>query len=287
LIATSALTIVLSGTGALGQDKVAPLKAAEGVTAISGRVVDVNGRSLAGIRIIDNATSTVSDASGRFLLAPVVTGPSVVQIDGSEAGSTDYGRYEIRGFAVAGKTTPLEFTSWLSPIDHTHDTTIASPTTSEAIIRTPAIPGLEIRVASNTVIRDAQGKVITELGITSLPPGRQPYALPATIWMPLAFTVQPGVTCLYTPSGGIAYARIFYPNVTKQLPGARVRFWRYEPDANGWRVYGVGRVTANGSQIEPDRNTIITDFDSAECDPNTRSKPAAFTPQASQLRISP
>ncbi len=276
LSTATALVALLLASGATAQSEPAALVAGHGITALSGRIVNAAGAGLARVRVVDNATSTYTDMQGRFLLAPVPVGKSVVQIDGRHmmnGNGADYGFHEIRAIAKSAETTPIGFTSWLSPIDHTHDITIASPTTQETVLRTPAIPGLEIHIAPNTVIRDAEGKIVTRIGITALPPGKQPIALPDNVAMPLAFTVQPGAACLYTPSGGISYARVVYPNLDHQLPRARLSFWRYEPDSNGWRIYGAGTVSDDGTQVVPDRNTVITDFGSAECDPATRSHP--------------
>ncbi len=253
------------------------LAATPGITALSGRVLDAGGHPLALVRVVDNATSTETDAQGRFLLAPVLVGKSVVQIDGRHVGSgkaaVDYGFYEVQATAASGKTTQLGFNSWLTPIDHSHDVTIASPTTRETVISTPAIPGLEIRLAAGVVVRDAQGQAVTRIGITPMPPDHQPFPGPKNADQRMAFTIQPGPACLYTPAGGIGYARIVYPNYHHYLPRAREGFLRYEPDEHGWRVYGAGSVSVDGSQVIPDRDTVVTDFGSAECDPQTRSHP--------------
>lgn len=274
--AAALATMLVASRAVSAQPEPAALVAGHGITALSGRIVDASGAGLARVRVVDNATSTYTDAQGRFLLAPVPVGKSVVQIDGRHVKNgtgPDYGFHEIRAVAKSAETTPVGFTSWLSPIDHAHDITVASPTTQETVLRTPAIPGLEIHIAPNTVIRDAEGKIVTRIGITALRPDKQPIALPDHVAMPLAFTVQPGAACLYTPSGGISYARVIYPNLDHQLPRARLSFWRYEPDANGWRIYGAGTVSDDGTQVVPDRNTVMTDFGSAECDPATRSRP--------------
>ena len=57
-------------------------------------------------------------------------------------------------------------------------------------------------------------------------------------------------------------AWIVYPNYYGLPPGARRDFWHYEPD-EGWYVYGQGTVTADGSQVVPDRRTRIDSFTGA------------------------
>jgi hypothetical protein len=55
-------------------------------------------------------------------------------------------------------------------------------------------------------------------------------------------------------------------------PKARANLWRYEPDGNGWASYGMGTVSADGRQIIRDAGVVITDFASAECQVETRTR---------------
>jgi hypothetical protein len=276
-LAVIASCLVLLQTSRAGaQSAAAGMTAAAGVTAISGRVDDAGGNGLPRVRVTDNSVTTYTDAAGQFLLSPVPPGQSVIQIDGRHAGgdgSTDYGFYEVRFVAASGRTSPLGFTSYLTPIDHAHDVAITSPTLGEVVVTTPMIPNLELHLAPGTVARDAEGKVVTHIGITQVPPDRQPFPGPPDPNQSLAFTIQPGAACLETAKGGVGYAWIIYPNYHHQLPRARESFMRYEPDLNGWRTYGAATVSKDGTQVIPDRNVVITDFESAECDPSTKSHP--------------
>jgi hypothetical protein len=73
-----------------------PLQAPDGVTALSGQVMDAAGNGLAGVQLLVGDVKTVSDDAGRFLVAPAIPGKTVLQIDGRRAGAkhdTDYGFY--------------------------------------------------------------------------------------------------------------------------------------------------------------------------------------------------
>jgi hypothetical protein len=252
-----------------------PLQGPSGVTALSGQVVDLNGHGLAGVELMVGAARTLTDDNGRFLLTYVIPGKAVLQIDGRDAGgkrNADYGYYQARVEAVPGQTTVLPFKSWLPRIDHAHDVTIASPTTSEVVVRNPRMPDFELRIAAGVVIRDVDGQVVTRVGITPVPFDRTPVPVPENFEVPTVPIIHPGAACLYDARGGIGTARMIFPNFARELPKARATLWRYEPDANGWRAYGMGTVSADGRQIVPDAGVVITDFASAECDPATRAR---------------
>lgn len=256
------------------QPDLPPLQAASGVTALSGRVVDLDGRGLPGVVVADNSERTTTDAQGRWVLAPVPVGASVLRIDARRAGQKherDHGVYEVRVEARPGRTAVLPWVSWLAAVDHKHDVTIPSPTTSEVVVRTPDIPDLELRLPAGTVVRDVDGRAVTRVGITATPFDRLPFPVPGSFQLPVFFTVQPGAACLYSADGGIGRAQMRYPNWGKELPRARATFWRYEPDANGWAPHGLGTVSADGRQVVPDAEVELHDLGSAECDPSTRS----------------
>jgi len=252
-----------------------PLQGPSGVTSLSGQVVDLNGHGLPGVELMVGVERTLSDVNGRFLLSYATPGKTVLQIDGRRAGTkrdTDHGYYQVRVEAVAGRTTVLPFKSWLPRIDHSHDVTIASPTTSEVVVRNPQMPDFELRIAAGVVIRDVDGQVVTRVGITPVPSDRAPVPVPEQFDVPMVPTMHPGAACLYDARGGIGTARMIFPNFAHELPRARAVLWRYEPDANGWAAYGMGTVSADGRQIVPDPGVVITDFYSAECDPTTRTR---------------
>ncbi|MGY3149342.1 hypothetical protein ACVWYQ_006341 [Bradyrhizobium sp. USDA 3397] len=253
----------------------APLQGPDGVTSLSGQVVDLDGRGLPGVELSAVGAKTTSDASGRFLLTYVQPGPSVLHIDGRRAGAkrdADYGFYQARVEAKAGQTNVLPYKNWLPLIDHSHDVTLSVPTRSEVVVRTPGAPDLELRIDAGVVIRDVDGREVRRVGITAVPADRTPVPLPANANIPTFFIIQPGAACLYDAKGGIGTARLVFPNFDKELPKARATLWRYEPDGNGWAPYGQGTVSSDGRQVIPDAGVVLTDFSSAECDPATRTR---------------
>ncbi|GIE89927.1 RHS repeat-associated core domain-containing protein [Actinoplanes regularis] len=233
-----------------------PLRAPSGVTALAGHVLGLDGKPLARVAVSLGGKATRTDARGRFLLSGVPAGDATLVVDGSTGRTTrKHGIFDIKVSVTAGRTTVLPYTVWLPELDLRHTVRFASPATAEVVLRTPKIPGLEVRLPKGTVVRDAAGHTVTELGITPIPIDRPPYPLPENGIVPVYFTVQPGATFVF-PDG----AQVIYPNYTKLPPGSRVDFWDYDPQRRGWYVYGHGQVTEDGRQVVPDADTRVWAF---------------------------
>ena len=111
----------------------------------------------------------ISDAQGRFLLADLSSGHHVLRVDGVSASTPDrrFGLFDIGVDLDADRTTTLPYPIWMPPLDTEHTVRFPSPADREVLLTTPAIPGLEVHLPRGAVIRDAGGKVVTELGITN------------------------------------------------------------------------------------------------------------------------
>jgi RHS repeat-associated protein len=260
-------------------ESLAPLVAPPGVTAISGRVLTLDGRPLPGVTLeMDGARETETDRTGRFLLlAPSVgAGRHVLEIEGETANRPNrtYGFFEYGLTVVPGQTTVLPFTIWMPKLDTRHVVRIPSPTTSEVVVTTPYVPGLELHLPPNTIIRGEDGKPVTEVGITPVPVDRPPFPLAKNVDVPVYFTVQPGGAYVYTanaPDAASSSSRtraggawLVYPNYWQaREPGQRVQFFHYDPEVKDWYVYGPGRVNPDGAQVTPDPTTRFYAFTGA------------------------
>lgn len=247
-----------------------PLRATDGRTALSGRVLRLNGAPLANVTLELGGVSTRTDATGRFLLVndSLPRGIHELWIDGRSAnrGQALYGTFEAAVDISAGKTAVLPYTIWMPAIDHQNAVTIPAPTTAETIVTTPAISGLELRLPPGATIRDRDGQVVREMSITPIPLDRTPFPLPAGVEVPIYFTVQPGGAYVEVAGGG-GYsrgARLVYPNYNGLEPGSRLDFWHYDPsDRHGWYIYGTGAVAPDGRQVVPDRGIYLYEFTGA------------------------
>jgi RHS repeat-associated protein len=235
----------------------APLQAAPGVTAVSGQALTLNGQPLANVTLRIGGAQARTDKSGRFLLGPVPSGHQVLVIDGHTASepARAYGIFRAGVEVRDGQTNVLAFTIWMPRLDMRNAKSVASPTQADTVITHPDIPGLELHLPRGTVIRDLDGRAVTQVSITPVPTDRPPFPLPPGFNVPVFFTVQPGGARLIPPR-----ARLIYPNYTHQPPGARVNFWNYDPEGKGWYMYGQGTVSADGRQVVPDQGVVIYEF---------------------------
>jgi len=246
-------------------EKLPPLTAGPGVTALAGQVLFMNGAAAANVTLRLGGQSALTDVNGRFLLSGVNAGAQTLVIDGRSAnrpGKT-FGYFEDLVNVETGKTNVLPYTSWMPLIDTAHAIKFDSPTTSEVVVTTPYIPGLEVHIPKGAVLRDRAGHVINELSMTPIPVDRPPFPLP-THYVPVYFTLQPGGAHLEGVDAASAQgARVIYPNYHHGAPGSAMDFWNYDPTQKGWYVYGEGKVSASGQQIVPDPGVAIYELTGA------------------------
>ena len=250
-----------------------PLQAAFGVTALSGRVLVTNGTPLVHVLVEIDSHQTLTDIAGRFLLEGLTPGHHVMIVDGAAANSKSavWGLYRVGVDIQGSRTTILKYTIWMTPLDTKHVVQISSPTTSNLVITNPSLPGLEVRIPANTVITDAHGHVVRQLGITPIPTTKPPFPLPPGSRPPVYFTIQPGGLSFKTAGSlpGMASSsqakgiQIVYQNATSARQGTRFNFLNYDPFSKGWHVYGKGRVSSDNRKIVPDAGTQIWTFDGA------------------------
>ncbi|HEY6271049.1 MAG TPA: DUF6531 domain-containing protein [Terriglobales bacterium] len=245
--------------------KLLPLQGPEGVTAVAGQVLKLNGSPLPNVTMEIGSRSTRTDTSGRFLLADVPSGRQVLIMDGSTASrpAKSYGLFEYGPVLKAGITNVLPFTIWMPQLDTSHAVTIPSPTKSETTIATPLLPGLELHLPPGTVIYDYEGRVARTISITAIPLDRTPFPLP-NVQVPIYFTIQPGGAWLkFLNPNGPQGAQLIYPNTYRYAPGTPFDFWNYEADSSGWYVYGYGKVSPNGLKVIPNPGVLIYQFTGA------------------------
>ena len=180
------------GSGSNGVDtrwqKLPPLQAPRGITALAGQSLQLNGSPVEGLTLTveDQKITTKTDGTGRFLLKSLSAGHHVLFIDGTTASKQGrvYGTYEVGVDISAGKTNVLPYTIWMTELDVAHAVRIPSPTTGVLVIGNPSLPGLQLHIPSGTAIIDHDGKVVTEVSITPIPLNQPPF--PVACWRPSA-----------------------------------------------------------------------------------------------------
>ncbi|WP_344844083.1 RHS repeat-associated core domain-containing protein [Kribbella ginsengisoli] len=226
---------------------------------LTGRILRTDGKPLADVtvRVADRAVRTKAD--GSFVLTRLPQGTFLFVMDGRTASTrrTKYGYFDVQVNLRKG-ANKLFYQPYLPILDTANEISIAGPTTEAVVLKTSKVKGLEVHIPAGVTITDADGKKVTKVGITPIPVDRTPIPMPKGVQVPVYFTVQPAGGELH---GG--EAKIYYPNYLDQKPGTRLNFWSHEKYAEGWEVYGIGTVTADGTQVLPDHDTAIENFDGA------------------------
>lgn len=245
-----------------------PLEARAGITAVAGQVLGMNGHAVPGVTLRIGEQEARTDVTGRFLLQGLEPGFAKLEIDGASANRADarYGYYAARIALKPRQTNVVPYVIWMPRLDRAGTVHIAAPTPVETVITSPRIPGLELHIPAGTVIRDRQGRIVTELNLTAIPVDRPPFPVP-DLGVPVYFTIQPGGAVLQSVTGKAGPgARLFYPNFKHEVPGARGVFWNYDPEDREWFVYGLGRISRDGKQAIPDDGVVIHEFTGAMFD---------------------
>lgn len=223
-----------------------------GLNGVSGRVVRLNGRPIAGVTVSAGRVATVTDPQGRFLISGIPTGKQQLLIDGTAVWSNGrhYTKHVLQVDVADSTVTRLPGPVFLPRVDPASEVAISSPADKEIVLTHPDIPGLEVRIPKGTILREYDGKIVTKLSITPVPVDRAPYATPTNF--SVYFTLQPGGAFVDgDPSKAI---RIVYPNYQNLAPGTMVDFWNYDPNGGGWKVYGQGIVSADGKKVVADQS---------------------------------
>src|SRR6185369_5986609 len=179
-----------------------PLQAPPGETALAGQVLTLHGQALAHVTLSIANQSTETDNTGRFLLTNLTAGTHVLAIDGQSANRehAKYGYYQAQVTITGHRTNVLNYTIWDSKLDPAGTINLRSPTTQDTVVTSPRIPGLELRIPAGTVIRDRNGKIVTQINMTAIPTDRPPFPIP-DVGVPTYFTIQPGGATLTNTSG--------------------------------------------------------------------------------------
>ncbi|MGQ3055188.1 MAG: RHS repeat-associated core domain-containing protein [Roseateles sp.] len=230
-------------------------------TSLTGQLLRLNGLPLANATLSMGRAATKTDANGEFTLQDIPSGEQLLVIDGRTASTekTRYGRFEYMHHVEAGQANILPFTVWMSKLDTKHAIRIDSPTKRDTLISNPSMPGLEIVLPAGSVVRDADGKIVTEVTLTPIPVDQPPYPVPYAD-VPLHYTLQPGGAVIQSIDGKPRAALVRYPNYSIYGPGTPVQLFDYDARGRGWYVYSAAQVSMDGRSITAERNFLIYQF---------------------------
>ena len=232
---------------------------AGGRTAALGQVTFVDGTPIAGVRLTLAGATTTSDAGGNFRLLDVPAGVQMLGID-ANAAQSGLPIYGVDVTLIAGQATQLAPFRITPPPPPERFVPIANAGAAQ-VISDPRYPGVSITLPAGVTITGWDGTVKTRIAIERLSPDALPVPPP------------PGPTrSLYqlffgTPMGGLPSAPLplTLPNDQELEPGEKAEIWYYDAAPvpgvpSGWRLAGLGTVSADGSRVVSDPGVGISRF---------------------------
>jgi RHS repeat-associated protein len=237
-----------------------PLRAASGITALSGQVLRLNGQPLEDVTLQIGNRTTRTDRSGRFLLVGP-GGTQVLVMDGSTANRPrrSYGLFDYLVTLEDTQTTVLPFTIWMPLLDTQNATAIPVPTPADFVATSPRIKDLAVHIPAGVVLQTAAGP-LRWMALTEIPVDRPPYPLPEGTRF--FFTPQSHGALVVRPDGSRSAegVRFILPNRAGLAPGMRVDLPMYDTEKDGWYILGLGRVARDGTRVIPDPDAQIFRF---------------------------
>jgi len=219
-----------------------------GATAVFGVVRRIDDQPLSGVTVSIGKEKVRTDALGRFALKNVPDGHQVLFIDGGSAnhGAEEYGQFEAAVDLTADQANAVPFNLYVPRITARDKAVISSPTLSDTTLTHPGIPGFEVHIPKGTVLRDRNGKVITQLSIVPMPVDRSPTPVPANFLVYVS--LQPGEALVegltMSSSAGI---QTVYPNYSNGKSSSGL--WYYDAEGDGWSRYTESRATADEKHV--------------------------------------
>jgi hypothetical protein len=211
-----------------------------GLTPIPGAVV----------RIDHTTVEDVTDEEGQFMLENVPVGKIHLMIDPSSSPRPEtFPPLAFETVTVAGQTNVLGQPILIPALDNEGSKVVGGP--EDVVLKMPGVAGLELTVFANSVTcRD--GSRQCRVTISQVHLDKVPMPPPSgTIFMPPAWTVQPGGTRFNPP------ARISIPN-DGMPPGRQIDIFQFDHDLNQFINIGKGTTSEDGLVIVSDPGFGIT-----------------------------
>jgi RHS repeat-associated protein len=230
-----------------------------GRTAALGQVTFVDGTPIAGARLTLAGATATSDAGGNFQFLDVLAGTQMLGVDANaaQAGLPIYG---VDVTLTAGQATQLPAFRLTPPPAADRFVPIANATAAQ-VVSDPRYPDFSITLPAGAAITGWDGTVKTRVAIERLSPDALPVPPP------------PGPTrSLYqlffgTPMGGLPSVPLplTLPNDQDLAPGEKAEIWYYDAAPvpgvpSGWRLAGLGTVSADGRRVVSDPGVGISRF---------------------------
>jgi RHS repeat-associated protein len=233
--------------------------AAGGRTGALGQITFADGTPVPGVRLTLAGVTATSDSGGNFRFLDVPAGVQMLGVD-ANAAQSGLPIYGVEVAVNAGQATQLAPLRITPPPPPERFTPIANAGAAQ-VITDPRFPGVSVTLPAGVTITGWDGTVKTRVAIERLSPDALPIPPP------------PGPTrSLYqlffgTPMGGLPSAPLplTLPNDQGLEPGDKAEIWYYDAAPvpgvpAGWRLAGLGTVSADGGRVVSDPGVGISRF---------------------------
>jgi RHS repeat-associated protein len=247
------LTLVAGDGAAEVTQRVTLTVAADPVTTtrLSGVVENTSGQPLAGVPVAVDGVQATTGADGSFLLDFGSSPPpaAVLNIHGEQLAGPAVYPFAAADLALllghdvyAAVNNVISRPLFLTPIDTANEAPIDPA--ADTTVTSPALPGAAVVVKAGT-LQDGHGNPYAgPLGITEVPAGRTPVALPPNLLPDLVVTVQPGGVVFTTP------APLTLPNRAGWAADTTMDLWSLDPATGRFEVAGAALVSADGQTVQ-------------------------------------
>ena len=237
-------------------------------TSISGFVENTNGVPLSNlpVKISSLGISTLTNATGAFVLADVPPGPHLVEFDGTALQtSVRYPKWPRTLAALPYRDTQvspnvaLQAETGGSGVigggsfgeDETNGNSFQSPAQPTPQSLTIETGEYQVVVPKGTTVKGPEGQTSMQLTLTPLKNARTPVQLPFGYFSPSIVQLTP---FNYQFDPGV---QLIFPNTDGFLPNTALTLFYYDSETGKFVEDKAGaKVSADGKRIETDPNTV-------------------------------
>ncbi|MPZ77339.1 MAG: PKD domain-containing protein, partial [Deltaproteobacteria bacterium] len=214
-----------------------------GLTAVRGRVYNLNNAPLANVRLTLRATghTAFSAQDGLFTITGIPSGRQELIVNGREASLGVFAILAVSVDLIEGVLNNLASPITLPDVDVESEVQV-SPTFT-TVVDNASLPGVELTILGGTA-RNSDGTLFTgKLSINPVPDYGRPESRPEELRPGMAVTIQPAGIRFNPP------ARLTFPNADGMIPGSELNLWSLSPDTGTFNIVGKSMVSADGQSI--------------------------------------
>ncbi|MFQ5656705.1 MAG: DUF6531 domain-containing protein, partial [Candidatus Methylomirabilales bacterium] len=258
-------TSIIEGVAVGQQQTVNVTVLGSGITALTGRILDIDSNPVQGVTLTLGGQSSTTDAGGNFLLQNVPVGADqFLFIDGSTAiPDRKFPTFPALVTIQAGQVNVLPFTPFLHPQKATGFVDISNSSV-ERVVTDPDIPGFEMRFPAGVTVTGWDNQPNTKVSVRTVPLDRIPLPHPDP---PIA--ARSVYFLFFDKVGGGTPSQPVPVTAANDLgldPGATAELWYYDEGptpgsaTQRWRMAGTATVSADGKTISTDPGVGLPRF---------------------------